>query len=124
MTLLDHKLVGIARGLGHMHDLDIVHGSLKIVRSSSRFWHACHMFTSFQSNVLVDLDGTTRIAGLGSALILGHRTVWSEMSIEWAFRGGAPELLYPEEFGFSDPQKSKAGDIHAFGMLTWEARVS
>lgn len=107
-----------------MHDLDIVHGSLKIVRSSARFWHACHMFTSFQGNILVDLDGTTRIAGLGSALILDHTTVWSEMSVEWSFRGSAPELIYPEEFGLSHPQISKASDIYALGVLAWEVRVS
>lgn len=124
MTPLDHKLAGIARGLNHMHDLDIVHGTLKTVRSSTRFWHVCHMFTSFQGNILVDLDGITRIAGLGSALILGHTTVLPEMSIGWSFRGSAPELMYPGEFGLSHPQNSKASDIYAFGVLAWEARVS
>ena len=71
---------------------------------------------------MVDLDGTTRIAGLGSALILGHTTVWSEMSAGWLFRGSAPELTYPEEYGLSHPENSKASDIYAFGVLAWEAR--
>ena len=107
-----------------MHDLDIVHGTLKIVRSSTRFWHVCHMFTSFQDNILVDLDGTTRIAGLGSALILGHTTVSPEMSVRWPFRGSAPGLMHPEELGLSHPQNSKASDMYSFGVLAWEARVS
>lgn len=37
MTPLRHKLVGIARGLDHIHDLDIVHGRLETVRPSVRF---------------------------------------------------------------------------------------
>ena len=82
------------------------------------------MFTSFQDNILVDLDGTAQIAGLGSALILGHTTTQSETSVEWSFRGSAPELMYPEEFGLSHPQNSKASDVYAFGVLAWEARVS
>jgi len=42
-THLDHKLVGIARGLNHMHDLNIVHGGLKIVRSSPRLPPPSHV---------------------------------------------------------------------------------
>ena len=82
------------------------------------------MFIHFQGNILVDLDGTARIAGLGSARIIGHSTVWPEMSIEWPSRGSAPELAYPEENGSSYPQTSKASDIYAFGILTWEVRIT
>lgn len=72
---------------------------------------------------MVDLDGTARIAGLGSALILGHTTSHSEMNVEWLFQGSAPELIHPEEFGLSFPRNSKASDIYAFGVLALEAGV-
>jgi hypothetical protein len=73
---------------------------------------------------LVDLDGTARIAGLGSALILGRSTTArSAMSVEGLFRGSAPELMYPEELGLSYPRNSKASDVYAFGVLAWEASV-
>lgn len=77
----------------------------------------------FQGNILVDLDGTARIAGLGSAHTLGHATVWLEMSVEWPSRGSAPELAYPEELGLPYPRTSKASDIYAFGILAWEVRI-
>lgn len=108
-----------------MHDLDIVHGGLKTVRSPPHFWHpARHMFIPFQENILVDLCGTARIAGFGSALILGHATVWSEMSAERSFRGSAPELVCPERFGLGYPHGTKASDVYAFGVLAWEVSVS
>lgn len=69
---------------------------------------------------MVDLDGAARIAGLGSALILGRTTARPEMS---ACRGSAPELAYPGEFGLFYPHNTKASDIYAFGVLAWEVRV-
>jgi len=70
----------------------------------------------------VDLDGTPRIAGLGSAVILDDSSSL-EKSGEWLFRGSAPGLMCPEEFGLSYPRNSKAGDVYAFGILVWEVRV-
>lgn len=107
-----------------MHDLDVVHGRLETVSPSLRFDMRATRSPSPQVNVLVDLDGTARIAGLGSALIIGNTTPLSEeMSAEWLFRGSAPELMYPQEFGLSCPRNSKPGDVYAFGVLAWEARV-
>ena len=71
----------------------------------------------------MDTDGTARIAGLGSASILDHTTAQLETRTGGSHQGSAPELIYPEEFGLSYPHNTKASDIHAFGVLAWEARV-
>lgn len=72
----------------------------------------------------MDLNGTARIAGLGSAYILGHATAQPETKVKEPCRRSAPELMHPEEFGLSYPHTTKASDIYAFGVLAWEVRVS
>jgi len=71
----------------------------------------------------VDLNGVTRIAGLGSASFLKHSTAQPEAEVEEPCRGSAPELMDPEEFGLAHPHATKASDIYAFSVLAWEARV-
>lgn len=36
----------------------------------------------------------------------------------------APELLYPEEYGFEHSKPSKASDVYAFGMTIYEVSLS
>ena len=71
----------------------------------------------------MDLSGTARIAGLGSAYVLGYATAQPETKVKEPCRGSAPELMHPEEFGLSHPHTTKASDIYAFGVLAWEVRV-
>lgn len=95
-------VTGIARGLHHMHDLGVVHGGLE------------------DTNVLVDSDGTPRIAGLGSALVQSSGPVaWSEDPFELT-RYSAPELVNPDAFELPKTQITKASDIYAFGVLTYQ----
>ena len=59
--------------------------------------YTIHIRFVWQSNVLVDKDGTARIAGLGNAIILPDPT---------------------------EPVHSTAGcDVHAFGAMAWEVRM-
>ncbi|KAF9649991.1 kinase-like protein [Thelephora ganbajun] len=97
-------LADIARGLFHMHDLGIIHGNLKT------------------NNILIDLNGTARIAGLGSAFVPSQNHVaWSEMDAELLFYGTAPELVRPHP-PESRIQTTKESDIYAFALLAWESR--
>lgn len=73
---------------------------------------------------MVDLDGCARVAGLGSALILGGTAAQSEMGDQRSRQGGsAPELAHHEEFGLFYPLDTKTSDIYAFSVLAWEVRV-
>ncbi|KAF9644513.1 kinase-like protein [Thelephora ganbajun] len=94
-------VTGIARGLHHMHDLGVVHGNLE------------------STNVLVDSDGTPRIAGLGSAFTQPSPVAWSENPHELT-RCSAPELINPEAFGLLEAQTTEASDVYAFGVLAYQ----
>lgn len=73
-----------------------------------------------QQNILVGLDGTARIAGLGSAFIPSQNHVtWAEMDAELLFYGTAPELVRPNPRK-SSTRTTKESDVYAFAILAWE----
>ena len=107
-----------------MHDLGVVHGNLESASCQTPIFSTHHTLTLtfFQTNVLVDSDGTPRIAGLGSALIQSSGPVaLSEGSFELT-RCSAPELVNPDAFGLPGPQTTKASDMYAFGVLAYEVK--
>ena len=78
------------------------------------------VLTLFQRNVLVDSNGVARLGGLGSAFALSLPASWSEVAAGRLFCGIAPELINPHTFGLVHARTTKATDMFAFGMLTWE----
>ena len=115
------QVLGIARGLQHMHDQGIVHGHLTSVRSSLiPNLRNLRSLTSSQQNILVDPDGTPRIADFGSSFVLSCPDSWSENDAVGFHRGSAPELVRPRKPGAPAARITKATDIYAFGMLAWE----
>ena len=82
-----------------------------------------HTFNFLQMNVLVDSEGTPRIAGLGSASVdlQSCPEAWSEGPHELT-RCRAPELVNPEGFGLSKPQTTKASDVYALGVLAYQVK--
>jgi hypothetical protein len=101
-----------------MHDLDIIHANLQTVRL--HFSPTLHsILTVSQNNILVDLDGSARVAGLGSAFVPSqHHPTWSGMDAELLFYGAAPELvrLQPP----ASIRTTKESDVYAFALLAWE----
>ncbi|KAF9777644.1 kinase-like domain-containing protein [Thelephora terrestris] len=93
---------GIACGLKHVHDLDVIHGRL------------C------SQNVLVGPDGIPRIAGFGSSLMMSRPDLGSDEDVVGFHRGSAPELMRPPKPGKPVTRITKESDMYAFGMLTWE----
>ena len=72
---------------------------------------------SFQENILFDADGRARVAGLGAASI---PSAVPRVDANRLFPGAAPELIDPERFRSTNTEVTIAGDIYAFGVLTWE----
>ena len=98
-----------------MHRLDVPHGNLKTVRSSIP--HIGHTLIFVQTNILIDAGGHARIAGLGTALLL---PATPGADIDRFSHGAAPELIDPQRFGLTDTGTTKASDVYAFSVLTWE----
>jgi serine/threonine protein kinase len=86
------QLLEIARGVEYMHELNIVHKSLKIVYPLLHL-HPGHALTSIQTDILVDHDGHARVAGLGVALL---PSTMPGVDIDRFFHGAAPELIEPQ----------------------------
>ena len=81
-------------------------------------------------NVLIGPDSAARIGDFGLTMIIDESTSGSTPSgheLRGTTRWMAPELLYPEYFGFPrDCQKrlpSKSTDIYALGMTVLEVCV-
>jgi len=115
------QVQGIARGLKHVHELDIIHGRLCPVRSSllSRFQNLRGLIF-FQENILVGPDGTPRITGFGSCFVISRPDLWSDTDVAGTNRGSAPELMRSPRPGKNATKIKKESDMYAFGMLAWE----
>jgi len=125
------QLIGIARGLKRMHDLGIVHGNLQSVRCPSlpHLWHTVYTRLIPKANILVDKEGTVRIAGLGNAIVLPHSTTYpleGRTNTDRLSCGRAPELTWPGvSQSVADPiHPTKASDMYGFGVVAWEVRIA
>ena len=111
-----------------MHDQGIVHGNLQAVRTPSISYagHMIHIHLVYQTNVLVDKDGTVWIAGLGNASVLPHATAKTvpgdRISTNRPSRSRVPQLTWPRMSPdpTEPPHPTKASDIYAFGIMAWE----
>lgn len=103
-----------------MHEVGFVHGNLEIVSCHTTHPITRHVLTAtfFQTNVLVDDEGTPRIGGLGSATSEFSSVSWSEVP-DTLTRSSAPELVDPEAFELSNVRPTKASDVYAFGVLVY-----
>ena len=81
-------------------------------------YHIAHIPFASQSNILVDKDGTPRIAGLGNAFILPQ----GKMSTDRLSRSRAPELAgLGASSNLANPtHPTKASDMYAFGVMAFE----
>lgn len=74
-----------------------------------------------QGNILIDEDDTVRLTDFGMALI-ADATAYNYASIHGggATRWQAPELIDPEEFGFTTSRPTYASDVYSFACICTE----
>jgi len=84
-----------------------------------------------KANILIDSKGSACLADFGLAVVIDESTVGSTTGgreLRGTTRWMAPEMLLPEEFGFSDDWQrrlpSTSTDIYALGMTILEVCVS
>jgi len=75
----------------------------------------------------VDSSYCARLADFGLAMVIDESTAGYTHSGEGTTRWMAPELLFPENFGFTDKLAkrlpNKSTDIYAIGMTILEVRI-
>lgn len=79
-----------------------------------------------QANILVDKDGTPRIAGFGSGYILPHSVgKTAKMRTERHFRNRTPEPTRPgiSPHAINATPPTKSNDVYAFGTVAFEVRT-
>jgi len=124
------QLVGAAAGLEYLHGCGIVHGDLKGVSANIRHSVGSANLDPTKGNVLIDLMYSARLADFGLAKIIDESTIGSTTGghgPRGTTRWMSPEMLLPEEFGFSGKFQclpSMSTDVYALGMTILEARVS
>jgi len=110
----------IAGGLEYLHKLNVIHGNLKIVRPLLHP-HIGHALTFVQRNILVDVGGHARVAGLGVASL---PSATPKVDVDRFFHGAALELVHPQRFGLTNTGATKESDMCAFGVLAWEVSLT
>ena len=102
-----------------MHKLNVVHGNLKSV-CSFHCLPSGRTLTFLQTNVLIDPGGHAYVAGLGTAPL---SPTGPGVDIDRFSCGTAPELVDPQRFGSSSIGATKASDMYAFAILSWEVSI-
>ena len=109
-----YQLSGVAEGLNHLHNCNIIHGDLKGVSDHVGRWLT--VLTSRKSNILVDAAGHARVADFGLATVtqdLDSIRNGLDEHEQWA-RWVAPEILDVRD------TYSKEADVFSFAMVTIE----
>jgi serine/threonine protein kinase len=109
------QLADIARGLKYLHDWPSVHADLKSVSPDPL--SISLYIDDAKTNILIDSNHSARIADFGLTSLLRHPMI--SISITAPVWGGTLQWMAPELFD-GESRPSKATDIYALGIVTYE----
>ena len=109
-----YQLSGVAEGLNHLHNCNIIHGDLKGVSDPVCRWLT--VLISRKSNILVDAAGHARVADFGLAAVTQDLDSIRNASDD---RGHGARWIAPEILSDRGTH-SKEADVFSFAMVTIE----
>ena len=113
------KIMGVAKGLKAIHDMNIIHRDIKSVESIifcyERIIHLIHL----QSNILISDDRKALISDFGLSRLVEATTSYS---INSSGVCGSARWMSPEQFPHTSDQPIKLdarNDVWSFGMVVY-----
>lgn len=114
------QLIGIAQGLGHLHENNIVHGNLRGVRKliTVSFWS--YRFSHFfQENIFIGDYGNVVLSDFGISNRVEPPEIGLGSSVASSLRWQAPECVLSTTGQDFAPQS----DVWSFGCIAGEVRA-
>ncbi|KAF7341491.1 Adenylate cyclase [Mycena venus] len=96
---VDKLLLQVAKGLGYLHSMKIVHGDLR------------------GTNILVSDEFNACLADFGLTSVIAATTDTSSTNHAGSTRWWAPELMQPSDFGCDRFMRTPNSDVYAFACL-------
>ena len=124
------QLADTVTGLEYLHEHSIVHGDLKGVSGIQAAELVIMLNTNTKANILIGPDRRAMLADFGLTAVIDESAAGSVIDnngIRGTLRWMAPELMYPDGFGFTEECQirlpSRGTDIYALGMTILEVRI-
>ena len=104
-----------------MHDLGIIHGSIRGVRSRLPGRYSARRSPDSQTSILIDNNGRACLAGFGPLTLASDQSAITPSRTDGGtIRWMSPELIDPGTFGLKETRPTKESDCYALGMVIYE----
>ena len=121
VTILSYlkKIMGVAKGLKAMHEINIIHRDIKSVESINFCYERIIRLIHLQSNILISDDRKALISDFGLSCLVEATTSYSINSSDTP---GTARWMSPEQLPYTSDQPIKLdarNDVWSFGMVVY-----
>ena len=121
VTILSYlkKIMGVAKGLKAMHEINIIHRDIKSVESINFCYERIIRLIHLQSNILISDDRKALISDFGLSRLVEATTTYS---ISKSGVCGSARWMSPEQLPHTSAQPIKLdarNDVWSFGMVVY-----